>query len=505
MLPRTIETKLISILALLYLSASPGNAETTAPSTMKKFEVRYVADDIEPSSFGAQPRTCYRAGDSYGRVEEAPDQPLGLHGLIIIAAPDVWMINLFDSSGKHIVYKTSPIQARMPILASGQKAFQDLEFGKELQFFTDKNISAAEGPEIDGTKTKSYKYSESLIDTELLVNNDAEPLRLTISTPQGKRTLVYSSYKTLPFDPNKFKQPTDISFSEINYDDVKAPGGKVVMGLPSLKGGEKEESGEGEGEEDDSDGASTAPKNVSRKSDKKDSHYGSDSNGASMREPKTALTALRTSKDLWQWMTYYYLDPLPDLTPTAMHLLEEEDAFDKENALPPISSFLSRVFLQNPEKIQQWINQSQITEEHKKEVLPLVLRLTRLPAAIAEAEVLEKSIPPADRVITHLDLSPDKLDTFYISSASDLDMLWGCFLATGDRRYVAKIITTVPWSKKLTGSINKISIGAAAVWSLISNAQQHKLVLQILKEESAAKPELQYDLNKIIEKAEKAL
>ncbi|MFA7336781.1 MAG: hypothetical protein WC028_08325 [Candidatus Obscuribacterales bacterium] len=503
LLPRIIETKLISILVLLSLSASPGNAEATAPSTMKKFEVRYVADDIEPSSFGAQPRTCYRAGDSYGRVEEAPDQPLGLHGLIIIAAPDVWIINLFDSSGKHIVYKTSPIHARMPILASGQKAFNDLEFGKELQFFTAKNISAAEGPEIDGAKTRSYKYSESSIDTELLINSDSEPLRLTISTPQGKRTLVYSSYKTLPFDPNKFKQPSDISFSEINYDDVKATSGKVVMGLPGLKGGEKEESGESE--EDDSDSDNTAPKIESKKSDKKDSHYGSDSNDGSMREPKTALAALRNSKDLWQWMTYYYLSPVPDLTPAAMHLLEEEDAFDRENALPPISSFFSRVFLQNPEKIQQWINQSQITDEHKKEVLPLVLRLTRLPAAIAEAEAIEKSIPNADRVVTHLDLSPDKLDTFYISSASDLDMLWGCFLATGDRRYVAKIITTVPWSKKLTGSINKISIGAAAVWSLISNAQQHKLVLQILKEESAAKPELQYDLNKIIEKAEKAL
>ena len=467
---------------------------------MKKFEVRYVADDIEPSSFGAQPRTCYRAGDSYGRVEEAPDKPLGLHGLIIIAAPDVWMINLFDSSGKHIVYKTSPIQARMPILASAQKAFKDLEFGKELQFFTTKNITATEGPAIDGAKTRSYKYSESSIDTELLINSDSEPLRLTISTPQGKRTLVYSSYKTLPFDPDIFKQPSNISFSEIDYDNVKAPSGKVVMGLPGLKVGEIEE----DDQDSDLDSENTPAKSESKKSDKRDTHYGSDNNDTSMREPKETLTALHSSKDLWQWMTYYYLSPTPDLTLAAMHLLEEEEAFDKENALPPISSFLSRIFLQNPEKIQQWISQAQISEEHKKEVLPLVLRLTRLPAAIAEAETIEKAIPSAERVVTHLDLSPDKLDTFYISAASDLDMLWGCFLATGDRRYVAKIITTVPWSKKLTGSINKIVIGAAAVWSLTSNAQQHKLVLQILKEESAAKPELQYELNKIIEKAEKA-
>lgn len=482
-------TKLALLLALALMPLLPGNAETAKPSTMKKFEVRYVADDIDPSSFGAKPRTCYRAGDTYGRVEEAPDEPLGLHGLIIIAAPDVWMINLVDSSGKHILDKSTPAQARMPILASGQRAFKDLEFGKELQFFSDKGIAATDGPVTDGVKTKSYKYSESSIDTELLVNSDNDPLRLTIATPHGKRTLVYSNYKTLPFDASKFKQPSDISISEIDINTELASVAK-----------ESEE-------EEDSDGASAAIESAGKESaqaKKSDSHYGADTNNGAMRQPKAALKSLHSSKDLWQWMTYYYLFPAPDLLPTALHLLEEEEAFDKENALPPISSFLSRVFLQNPEKIQQWVNQAQITEEHKQEVFPLVLRLTRLPAAITEAETIEKAIAPADRVITHLDLSPDKLDTFYISSPSDLDMLWGCFLATGDKRYVQKIISTVPWSKKLTGSINKISIGAAAVWSLTSNAQQHKLVLQILKEESAAKPELQYDLSKIIEKAEKA-
>ena len=66
-------TKLALLLALALMPLLPGNAETAKPSTMKKFEVRYVADDIDPSSFGAKPRTCYRAGDTYGRVEEAPD------------------------------------------------------------------------------------------------------------------------------------------------------------------------------------------------------------------------------------------------------------------------------------------------------------------------------------------------------------------------------------------------------------------------------------------------
>ena len=495
MLPRIVNSKLISILALLSFALPAQADDQPLPTTMTKFAVRYVADDIDPSSFGAKPRTCYRAGDVYGRVEEAPDEPLGLHGLIIIAAPDVWMINLVDLSGKHILAKSTPTRARMPILASGQIAFKDLEFGKELLFFTDKKITPTDGPTIDGTKTKSYKYSESSIDTELLVNPESEPMKLIIATQNGKRTLVYSDYKTLPFDESRFKKPENIAITDI---DATADLGAEMEN--------KDDSEDSENEIAIVETSSKGPNlGQSKKHNKEEeSHYGSDSVSSSMREPKAVLKTLQHSKDLWQWMTYYYLFPEPSLTPSALHLLEEEDALDKENVLPPISSFLSRVFLQNPDKIHEWVSQAPLTEEHKKGLLPLVLRLTRLPAAITEAEEIEKTIPSADRVITHLDLSPDKLDTFYISSPSDLDMFWGCFLATGDKRYVEKIITTVPWSKKLTGSINKISIGAAAVWSLTSNAQQHKRVLQILKEVSAAKPELQYDLNKIIEKAEKA-
>lgn len=468
-----------SLPSALSKEKSKGRSESESPATMQRIKLRYVAEDIEPDSFAAQPRVCYRAGNLFGRIEEAPDTKLGLHGLIIISCPDVWMVNLTDNSGKHIVDKSPPSTVHLPIISSGPKQYKALEFGRELEFFRTNGAAPQPGPEVDKHKTTSYKYGDDLVETELLIDEKEQPLRLIITTPNGKRTLEYLAYETVPFAPEKFEKPANVAFSEI--DPVESALGKIASSGRGQKSGKR--TTELNGNDRAADRNESAPDEP-------------------VSEPTAPLTAINSSKDLWQWMTYYYLFPAPELTTSAINMLEKDGAFDKESALAPASSFLSRIFAANPEKAHKWASEVTLTDEHKKALLPISLRLARKPETVTEAEEIEKTIPEKDRVVTHLDLSPDKLDTFYISSPSDLDRLWGCFLATGDKRYIHKIITTIPWSKKMSGSLNKISIGAAAVWSLTSNAQQHKLVLQILKEESENQPELKEDLVKIIEKAE---
>jgi hypothetical protein len=467
--------------------SSSGTDTDNNPATMQRITLRYVADDIDPDSFAAQPRTCYRAGNLFGRIEEAPDKKLGLHGLIVIKCPDVWMVNLIDNSGKHIIDRSPPSTVHLPIISSGPKLYKTLEFGRELEFFRSNGATPNAGPVIDKQKTTAYKYGDDLVETELLVDDKDKPLRLIITSPNGKRTLEYLAYETVPFSAQKFERPDNIAFAEID---------PVERAVGSLAG--------------DTSSSASNRKVLAAKSSARGQSAGRNSEQLEsvpeepVVEPTAPLTAINSSKDLWQWMTYYYLFPAPELTTTAINMLEKDGAFDKESALAPASSFLSRIFAAHPDKAHKWASEVSLTDEHKKALLPISLRLARTPEAISEAEEIEKTIPEKDRVVTHIDLSPDKLDTFYISSPSDLDRLWGCFLATGDKRYIHKIISTIPWSKKMTGSLNKISIGAAAVWSLTSNAQQHKRVLQILKEESESQPELKDDLVKIIEKAEQA-
>ena len=80
-------------------------------------------------------------------------------------------------------------------------------------------------------------------------------------------------------------------------------------------------------------------------------------------------------------------------------------------------------------------------------------------------------------------------------------MLWGCFLASGDTRYVDKIIDALPMMKDESDQ-RRTLIGLAARWSLTSNAKQHKVVLKFCKKRLAnSSKELKPLLEEVIKKA----
>src|ERR1700733_11064825 len=64
------------------------------PESMTKLSVRLQSPQIPEESFAAKPKIMYRAGNGYCRTEELPDTEHGVHGLMIINEPDVWMVNL---------------------------------------------------------------------------------------------------------------------------------------------------------------------------------------------------------------------------------------------------------------------------------------------------------------------------------------------------------------------------------------------------------------------------
>ncbi len=48
------------------------NAKTQPPASMTKMVVRLMGQDIRPGSFAALPRTIYRAGQHFARIEDPP-------------------------------------------------------------------------------------------------------------------------------------------------------------------------------------------------------------------------------------------------------------------------------------------------------------------------------------------------------------------------------------------------------------------------------------------------
>src|SRR5262245_8667997 len=135
------------------------------PDTMTKLTARLQSAEIPEGSFAAKPKTMYRAGSSYCRTEELPDPEQGIHGLLIINEPDVWMVNLFTKTARHFVDPGPTFNCRMPIFVEEHVESQsvdmrnplsELEFGRELAYFKGKGATPKEGPVLQGKPTNVY-------------------------------------------------------------------------------------------------------------------------------------------------------------------------------------------------------------------------------------------------------------------------------------------------------------------------------------------------------------
>lgn len=76
-------------------------AEPNLPMT--RIEYRGISPKTPADSFGAKLKVPYIAGTTYSRIEEQFDPAEGIHGLIVVAEPDIWMVNLFPRIAQHIV------------------------------------------------------------------------------------------------------------------------------------------------------------------------------------------------------------------------------------------------------------------------------------------------------------------------------------------------------------------------------------------------------------------
>jgi hypothetical protein len=189
------------------------------PKTMMKITTRAIQPEPEPGSFSAQARILWRAGTKYARVAEAPDPQKRIHGLMIITEPDVWMINLYDKSGRHMVDKGPSFDVHVPIFQSPAGAkleLDELEFGKELDFFKRNSAKFSAGETINQRPTD--RYDVTISGGRLILWTDTEskkPIRVSLVKGIQTLTIEYVSYEDdLPFNRSLFQPPAGISLQD---------------------------------------------------------------------------------------------------------------------------------------------------------------------------------------------------------------------------------------------------------------------------------------------------
>ncbi len=219
------------------------------PKTMTRLVVRLESAEMKTGSFAAQPKTFYRAGARYCRVEEPDDPDNYIRGLVIMNEPDVWMVNLAARQGRHLV-SPGAARCRLPIFTLEEvksapdlkQPLLDLEFGRELQFFKKKAGQPQAGPVLQGKPTNSYTVK--LGDAELLLFSSGTPevpLAVILKKGVAEYTYAYDSYQQLPFDAKLFSKPKDVKIREAAKAKPKAGKTKKAneTGSDSKKPGDK--------------------------------------------------------------------------------------------------------------------------------------------------------------------------------------------------------------------------------------------------------------------------
>jgi hypothetical protein len=202
------------------------------PAKMTSVIAQMSGSNIPADSFSTQPKTYWRAGSQYCRVDEEADAKNGIHGRLIINEPDSWLVNLADNTAKHIVDQGPTFNCRLPLFAfdpqMAKSKIGELEFGKELEFFRANGATAVEGPKL---AFKANYYTLTLGDSVLkLIERDDihAPIMIALIRNDDVVEIRYLLWDDqVPFKAELFAKPAGVTIEEIKWSALAPPEGPV--------------------------------------------------------------------------------------------------------------------------------------------------------------------------------------------------------------------------------------------------------------------------------------
>jgi hypothetical protein len=190
-------------------------------STMTKMNVRLMGPGIRAGSNAALPKLIYRAGSKYARMEDAPEARQRIEKITIIAEPDAYSVDLMGRTGTHVIDQGGPDDMHLPMVLPFDPnhklgILDRMEFGAELDFFTNAGATKSAGPIINAKPTDKYSLNMAGSHAELITRNASDvPVFVSWTSKDGTYKYEYSVYQEIPFDAKLFSRPAGIKFREI--------------------------------------------------------------------------------------------------------------------------------------------------------------------------------------------------------------------------------------------------------------------------------------------------
>jgi hypothetical protein len=208
--------------AVIVACAAPAHAAICAPKKLVHAVIAEITPDIPSSSFAAQPKEFYRIGSDRLRTEEAADPGNGIHGVIVVSEPDIWMANLYDGSGKHIVDPGPTYFARAPVfgqLLPGKLA--SLEIGCEPAFIAEFAPNPVRQEQVGSARYDVYRVQDGIDAVELLELPGSKAPSFARYFRNGKLVIAlrYDLYAAdLAENPQLFVRPAGIKYEEMKQN-----------------------------------------------------------------------------------------------------------------------------------------------------------------------------------------------------------------------------------------------------------------------------------------------
>jgi len=196
-------------------------APAAPPPSMTKVVAHTDFPGIDPKDPDRKPKTIYRAGDRWGRVEYPLDQRTGVHALVVVASPDGWFVDLAKGEAEHFRDAGPTYRFRAPLVDAGPgvpKALADLEFGREFAFIEATHAKRRTESTKTGTKADFYQTKlEDGVDVSISAKPDTHDV-LAVVVMKGQKVLAayrYDEYQpSLPTDPSLFAPPKGVRVVE---------------------------------------------------------------------------------------------------------------------------------------------------------------------------------------------------------------------------------------------------------------------------------------------------
>ncbi|MBX9964145.1 MAG: hypothetical protein K2Y35_13880 [Burkholderiales bacterium] len=205
----------LAVLAVLLVAAGAAGAADEAKMTYVEYQL--VAFGLAPESFMAQPKKLWRVGDSHLRLEEAVNRETNEQRLIVVAQPDIWVIERISKRGRHERDPGPTYKVRFPVFAGDPNdELTKLEMGSEVEYFRERGAKDVGEKTIAGVTCNESATEVGGRKLSLFTRKaDGVPFQVVLTVGEKAFAIRYLRFERgLAVDKSLFVPPAGVTIEE---------------------------------------------------------------------------------------------------------------------------------------------------------------------------------------------------------------------------------------------------------------------------------------------------